>query len=131
MGEAQRVQPLQGSLAGRAERNGSALRVTPPAWRGDSLRLSGEADVSTVKVLRRALQALQPSEGVLLVDLTGLEFIDARSVRLFVSRAVGLGDGERMVLQGARGLVGRVLRLLAVENLAPITVLGPQPMRPA
>jgi anti-anti-sigma factor len=127
MGERIRTQPLQWAIAGRADWPSSTLKVIPPAWPGDPLRLSGEADVATEPVLDDSLQSLRASaEGVLVIDLTGLEFIDARSVQLLVSRAQALPEGERMVLQGVRGVVERVLRTLGIENLAPITVVGPQ-----
>ena len=125
MGQRMRIQPLQWTVAGRADWSTSSLVVSPPAWPGDPLRLSGEADVSTEAVLDEYLQSLTTSEGVLVIDLTGLEFIDARSVRLLVARAQALPEGERMVLQGVRGVVARVLRTLGIEDLAPITILGP------
>lgn len=125
MGESMRTQPLQWAIAGRADWPSSTLRVSPPAWPGDPLRLSGEADVASEPALDESLRSLTPAEGVLVIDVTGLEFIDARSVRLLVARAQALPEGERMVLQGVRGVVERVLRTLGIENLAPITVVGP------
>jgi anti-anti-sigma factor len=121
-----RTQPLQWSVAGRADWPSSTLLIAPPAWPGDALRLSGEADLATEVALHQSLEAARPADGELVIDLTGLEFIDSRSVRMLVSRAQSLPEGERMVLQGARGLVERVLRTIGIEELAPITMVGAQ-----
>jgi anti-anti-sigma factor len=126
MGERMRTQPLQWSVAGRADWPASTLLVGPPAWPGDALRLSGEADVATEIVLDESLKTARAADGELVIDLTGLEFIDSRSVRMLVSRAQALPHGERMVLQGVRGVVERVLRTIGIEDLAPITMVGPQ-----
>jgi anti-anti-sigma factor len=123
MGQGLRAQPLQAFVAGRADWGASTLRVLPPAWPGEPLRLSGEADLASEPLLDHLLQDLGAVEGVMTIDLAGLEFIDAGSVHMLMSRAQALPEGERMVLRGARGVVERVLRTLGVEDLAPITVV--------
>jgi anti-anti-sigma factor len=124
MAQRLRGQPLQGMVAGRADWPGSTLRVQHPAWPGDPLRLSGEADLASEAMLNDSLQRLGTVEGAMVIDLTGLEFIDAGSVQMLVARAQALSEGERMVLRGARGVVERVLRTLGVEDLGPITVVS-------
>ena len=62
------------------------LRVSPLAGRV-GLRLTGEADVHTVDILRRATAQLPPEAGEIHLQLASLEFIDVAAIRQLVAVA--------------------------------------------
>lgn len=62
------------------------LRVSPLAGRV-GLRLTGEADLHTVQILRRAAAELPPEADEIHLQLASLEFIDVAAVRQLVALA--------------------------------------------
>ncbi|HTT94909.1 MAG TPA: STAS domain-containing protein [Solirubrobacterales bacterium] len=95
--------------------------------------LSGELDNSNVATARQAIADAvgADEEGQLLVvDLTGLEFIDSSGIALLVSLAGfgGSGGGLRIVPSAAPA-VARVLTLTGIDSM--VKVPGRQPRRGA
>jgi anti-sigma B factor antagonist len=78
--------------------------------------LRGELDVAAAADLQARLLSVAGSTVV--VDLSGLTFIDAAGVGVLVdTRAKLEGEGHRVVLRGASGLVRRVFDLLNLQAL--------------
>ncbi|GAA4606463.1 hypothetical protein GCM10023107_76610 [Actinoplanes octamycinicus] len=89
---------------------------------GDELtiRLAGELDGSTAPSLRAQLEnmiAVGPVQRVL-VDLSGVDFCDSATVRVFVVLAAALaGRGAELRLHGARPHIAWLLRRLGAAHL--------------
>ena len=73
------------------------------------LELSGEADLTTLTVLRQALaQSLARHGEPVVIDVSGLRFCDIHSAQLILS----VGRTTPTTVIGAQGSVRRVLELL-------------------
>jgi anti-anti-sigma factor len=86
-------------------------------WEGEAcvVHVSGELDLSTVPLLRDALEAVTDSESNVIVDLDETSFADSAGIQPVVETAIaarGLGRSVRM-----RNLPGSVKRMA--------TVIGP------
>jgi len=83
--------------------------------------LAGEADVTTRELgdVLGAEAAKQPR--LLLVDLSGLTFIDSAALHEIVRAHRRLrADGGRLVLVGPSTAVARVLELSALDQVIPV-----------
>ncbi|MFG1695654.1 STAS domain-containing protein [Nonomuraea sp. NPDC049309] len=83
------------------------------------VRLSGEMDVDNVSQVRKCLdEAVAADEPRLVVDLTGLTFIDTTGLGVLVRLLASLRErGRTMALVAPDGVV---LRRLRRTNLAPL-----------
>jgi anti-anti-sigma factor len=80
------------------------------------LEISGELDVTTIPALTRQLARLADLRpGRLVIDLSGLAYLDCASASLLASTAALLPAGRSLVLASARP---EVRRLLQVTGLA-------------
>jgi len=85
------------------------------------VRLAGEADVTT-----RALAEVLGAEAakkprLLLVDLSGLAFIDSAALHQIVQAHRKLrADGCRLELTGPSQAVARILQLSAIDQVIPV-----------
>ena len=85
------------------------------------VRLAGELDLATAPELTDVLHGLEPRYKRVILDLTGLEFIDSTGLRLAVTeydRATM--DGFEFVIAGAAGAVLKVLRLTGLDVTLPL-----------
>jgi anti-anti-sigma factor len=86
------------------------------------LRLTGELDFSNVKLLNGELDRLEKSDAEqLIVDLTGLEFIDSSGIALLVRASQrSAEDSNRLRIKRSDHLaVKRILGVARVENGLP------------
>lgn len=92
---------------------------------GDSytvVSLAGESDVYTYDQLRNALES-ETGRGVplLVVDLSGLEFMDSTGVQILLDIRVMMDDrGGKLVLAAPQTTVARVLNLVGADQLIPV-----------
>ena len=99
------------------------LRVSVTS--GDSytvVALTGESDVYTYDQLRGALEA-EVTRGValLVVDLSGLEFMDSTGVQVLLDIRVMMNDrGGQLALAQPQNTVARVLNLVGADQLIPV-----------
>ena len=85
------------------------------------VRLVGELDLATAPELTDVLHGLEPGCQRIILDLTGLEFIDSTGLRLAVTEHDRAGlDGFEFVITGAAGAVLRVLRLTGLDVTLPL-----------
>lgn len=86
------------------------------------LALRGELDAVTVGRLRRALaEACKPRPSLVVLDLSGLQFLDSVSLSALVAaRTEALSDGIRIVVAGAQPPVMRAFKVTSL--LAPFDV---------
>jgi anti-anti-sigma factor len=83
-----------------------------------TLRLHGELDLATAGMLEEPLEeALADSSGQLVLDLSGLTFIDSTGIAILIGAIARGDDGPalRFVPSPAPG-VARVLKLTGVEE---------------
>jgi anti-sigma B factor antagonist len=85
------------------------------------VRLAGELDLATTPELADVLHGLEPACERIILDLTGLEFIDSTGLRLaVVEHDRSAVDGFEFVIAGAAGSVLRVLRLTGLDVTLPL-----------
>ncbi|MGH2850959.1 MAG: STAS domain-containing protein [Solirubrobacteraceae bacterium] len=96
-----------------SERRGDVHRVAP----------SGELDIATVGSLERVLAEVEASDAeTILLDLTGLRFIDSTGLRLVIElndRCGGQTDRLRVVADGAPA-VERLLDIVGLRERLPL-----------
>ena len=89
---------------------------------GDHLSLVGTVDVFSVDRLTRVLSATRVKDDGIVLDLTGLDFVDVAGCRALARWAAGLDPGQVSVeVVGASSLLRRMWDLLHLGRLAPIT----------
>jgi anti-anti-sigma factor len=81
----------------------------------------GELDLATVGGVTEELKRVEATDaGTIVVDLSGLSFMDSNGVRLLLqAHARSLADGDRLTLRRGPAAVRRVLALTGVEDLLP------------
>ncbi|HVK33412.1 MAG TPA: STAS domain-containing protein [Burkholderiaceae bacterium] len=86
------------------------------------VRLQGRLDAPGADRAGTPLTAAIVARGrPALIDLAGVEFIASLGIRLLISVARGLHTkGERLVLFGARPLVGEVLEQAAIDQIIDV-----------
>jgi anti-anti-sigma factor len=92
---------------------------------GDSytvIALAGESDVYTYDQLRGALEsAAAQGVSLLIVDLSGLEFMDSTGVQVLLDIRVMMSNrGGKLALAGPQNTVARVLNLVGADQLIPV-----------
>lgn len=98
----------------------SSLEVVHEVGDDDAtVRLAGELDISTADALERLLAELEATGGParILIDLSGLRFMDSTGLRLLVTADLRLrGDGRQLRLIPGPDPVHRVFRLALLED---------------
>ena len=85
------------------------------------VRLAGELDLATAPELTDVLHGLEPACQRIILDVTGLEFIDSTGLRLaVVEHDRAAVDGFEFVIAGAAGSVLKVLRLTGLDVTLPL-----------
>jgi anti-anti-sigma factor len=87
-----------------------------------SWRLHGEIDLSVLPAFSSALKAI--ADGACVIDVAGLQFIDASGLRTIVQAA--LSTGVSMQLRGAQPHLQRIWNLVGFQHSAPTVQLIPQ-----
>jgi anti-anti-sigma factor len=86
-----------------------------------TIGLSGELDLATVEGVQRELECVEASDvEAIVVDLSGLTFVDSSGVRLVVLADVrSRADSERLTLLRGPASVQRVFALSGFEDRLP------------
>lgn len=102
----------------------SELQITIDECPGNLLSLTGRLSAVTVADVRAALvQAIGCGTGDLVVDIAGVQLVDASGLGVLVgAHRLALRSERRLVL---RGVPARVERLLAVTHLNRVLTLEP------
>jgi anti-anti-sigma factor len=110
LGRAEQLVTL-GELSMSSERNGPV----------HSICLFGELDLASAGAVERELQRAEATDAASIVlDLSGLTFMDSTGVRLLVTaNARSRADTNRLSLRRGPAAVHRVLELTAVADLLP------------
>ena len=97
-----------------------SLEITP----GPAIR--GEIDIASAPELEAALEdAIRDSEGALLVDLSGVEFLDSSGLQVLLRVRARLGTEDRaLALVCPYGRVRRVFELAGLSDVFALFVSG-------
>lgn len=81
--------------------------------------VSGQVDLASAPQLAKALAQAQDGDGTrIVVDLTGVDFLDSAGVRVLVEAAQEATQREQVLsVRGARSWVAKVLEITGVEEL--------------
>jgi anti-sigma B factor antagonist len=84
--------------------------------------LSGEVDVYTAPVLRaRLIEATESGAGPLVVDMSGVEFIDSSGLGVLVSILKRISEqGSTMTIVSDREIVLKVFRITGLDRVFEI-----------
>jgi anti-anti-sigma factor len=91
-----------------------------PVGDGIVVWLAGELDLSTTAELRRRLMGVAGSEtaATIVLDLSGVRYIDARSIGLIMAaRAAAQSRGGELYVAGLHGIPARLLGLLGLDRI--------------
>lgn len=90
-----------------------ALEISP------GLAVRGEVDMATAPALEAALEeAIRDSEGALVVDLSGVEFLDSSGLQVLMRARARLGTEDRaLALVCPFGPVRRVFELAGLSDV--------------
>ena len=89
----------------------------PPGY-----RLIGEIDVANADLLLEALSAFEEERGPLVLEMSGLTFLDSvGALALFQHAAVLNGDGP-LILADPSGIVQRVLEVLGFDAMEGVEI---------
>jgi anti-anti-sigma factor len=97
----------------------TVFRVTPED--GPTLRLAGELDMSTVQILRDALQSI-PTEGKVTLELSELAFLDSSGLNEFAQYAASLNGRGPLILANVPERLASLLTLVAFDKLDTIEI---------
>jgi anti-anti-sigma factor len=90
---------------------------------GSALRLIGELDLSTVDDLLGLVEdRLGEGRGDLVLDASGLAFIDSTGVKALVDLAGRLGAGRELVVIGPSAPAARTLELLSASSFPNLAI---------
>lgn len=86
-----------------------------------TIRLFGELDLATAEAVQRELERAETTDvASIVLDLSGLTFMDSTGVRLVVTAtARSRANGDRLRLVRGPAAVQRVFELSAVADLLP------------
>jgi anti-anti-sigma factor len=115
---------LQGMTA-RERRHDPVAALSTSALAGADgpiVVLSGEADATTVSLLREVLaEQLAAGARLLTVDASGLSFLDSASIRVLVLAARALrGRHGRLVFARPQPVVARLLEITGADRLLDV-----------
>jgi anti-anti-sigma factor len=86
-----------------------------------TIALTGELDLSNAEAVERELARAEASDAqTILLDLSGLSFMDSTGVRLVVTaHGRSRADADRLTLRRGQAAVQRVMELSGVDALLP------------
>jgi anti-anti-sigma regulatory factor len=87
------------------------------------IRLAGELDYQRSEPLALALAEAIRIDGDIVVNMTGLTFIDGSSARMIVDAARGLAESRKVLLRCQPGIAARFV-LLGAEDVAGVSLVS-------
>jgi anti-sigma B factor antagonist len=96
----------------------AVITVETPEWPGALLVAEGELDVQSVGELRaRIAEAIDAGATRLVVDLTGVSFIDSLSLSALVGARRRLGPAARLAIVAVHDYVLLILQATGLEQV--------------
>lgn len=90
---------------------------------GRAVILAGELDLATVGQFEAQVEALASEPGDVVLDASGLEFLDSSGIRAIFSLARSLRDGRLKIVQPGEQ-VRRVLELVHADAIVELVEQG-------
>lgn len=85
------------------------------------LRLSGECDIATAPRLHEALTPLRGEVRELVLDLSGLDFIDSSGIAVVAGALKWLRESDAtLVVTGAHGPVRKAFEITGLDRAIPL-----------
>jgi anti-sigma B factor antagonist len=117
--------PLRSGRSGEPSLNGKRLmvEVEAAAERVNAcvVTVAGELDLSTIPLLEKDLLREAGSDGDVIVDLTGVSFIDSSGIALLIEAFRAGGDSTRLfTVVAAESQVDRVFQLAGIDRVLPV-----------
>lgn len=104
-----------------AEKRASALKIRPLTGRA-GVRVSGEVTLTTraswEQALRDAVHGCGDGRGDVMLDLSGLTFVDVGGATALVLAAQDLNGGRRLIVKGPPPTLRRTLAAFLPESVA-------------
>ena len=86
-----------------------------------TISLAGEIDLANAGEIEAELRRVEATVAeVILVDLSGVSFIDSTGLKVLISAAARSRDANRLVLTGVTPSVLRVLRIAGIADRLPL-----------
>ena len=85
---------------------------------GFVLSLYGELDVASAPMLEKQVKRLQWAGAAIVIDLSGLDFVDSTGLHVLIRAFNRVSDGQLTLLRGSRN-VHRVFELTGTDTLLP------------
>ena len=83
---------------------------------GTIIYVQGEIDIATAGRLRDAIEPHMGPQQTIIMDLSGVEFMDSSCIRVLVQARGSLtADGGSLLLRNPSGIAHRILTLTGVE----------------
>jgi anti-anti-sigma factor len=83
------------------------------------IAFSGEIDMATAGEIRTQLEAPIHLGGPVVLDVSGVTFMDSTGIHAFIEAANALGKRGCIIIHGANGAVARVLEIVQMGTLLP------------
>lgn len=93
-----------------------------------TLRISGEVDLATVDTLVEAVEGAVPDGGTVVLDLTGVEFMDSAGVAAVnrCRRLITAADAKMVMRCRAGGPVAQLISWTGLDTLIDVEIVdGP------
>ena len=85
------------------------------------LGLTGELDLASVSILQAQFKAMARTEGDLIVDMSGLDYIDSTGAKALLDAHRQLSrTGRRIVLAAVQPMARRIIDVMGLEQAIPI-----------
>jgi anti-sigma B factor antagonist len=86
------------------------------------LRLAGELDMASVRVVESALMAAIPTTGAVVLDLGGLTFCDSTGIEMLAAaHRKASNEGTLLTVSNVPIAVARVLKISGMDQVLTIT----------
>src|SRR4051795_9712613 len=82
-----------------------------------AVSLPSEVDMASVDAILATIGPLAAAGGPILVDLSGVTFIDSTGLHTLVAAAEALGDRGCIIAHGAHGPVAKVMELTQLDTV--------------
>src|SRR3954449_92337 len=96
-----------------------AMQTVPTEFRNPVVALSGEIDMANAVGIAHSVKPLIKAGGPIVIDVSGVTFIDSTGVQALFAVVDALGDRGCVVLHGVNGTVRKIIDLIQLQSVRP------------
>jgi anti-sigma B factor antagonist len=104
--------------------SGTVLQVTVHAGRGTGqptvARVEGEIDIANADELHDRLAAVLEGASALVVDLTGVTYMDSQALKVMADLARAAAEGAVSLVAPRHSIAGELLAITALDQLIAV-----------